>query len=63
MGVAVALLFGALFASLTSDFALIYSPASFVVAVLRSSLIGIVFGYLPARNASRLDPVVALARA
>jgi macrolide transport system ATP-binding/permease protein len=63
LGIAVALIFGALFSSFTTNFALVYSPMSFVVAVLCSSLIGIVFGYLPARNASRLDPVVALARA
>jgi macrolide transport system ATP-binding/permease protein len=63
LGITVALIFGAIFSSFTTNFALIYSPASFVVAVLCSTLIGIVFGYLPARNASRLDPVVALARA
>jgi len=27
-----------------------------------SSLIGVLFGYLPARNAARLDPVDALSR-
>lgn len=63
LGIAVALTFGVAFSSFTTNFALIYSPASFAIAVLCSSLIGIVFGYLPARNASRLDPVVALARA
>ncbi len=31
-------------------------------AVLCSTLIGVIFGFLPARNAARLDPVVALAR-
>lgn len=63
LGIAVALTFGVAFSSFTTNFALIYSPASFAIAVLCSSLIGIVFGYLPARNASRLDPLVALARA
>ncbi|MFA5901600.1 MAG: ABC transporter permease [Hyphomicrobium sp.] len=62
LGIALALAFGAIFSSFTSNFALVYSPASIIVAVLCSSLIGVVFGYLPARNASRLDPVVSLAR-
>lgn len=39
-----------------------YSTASIIAAFVCSSLIGIVFGFLPARNAARLDPVVALAR-
>jgi macrolide transport system ATP-binding/permease protein len=30
--------------------------------VLCSTLIGVLFGFLPARNASLLDPVAALAR-
>jgi len=40
----------------------VYSTESIVLAFGVSSLIGVVFGYLPARNAARLDPVDALAR-
>lgn len=61
-GILIALGFGALFAQFNSMFQLIYSPASIVVALLCSSLIGIGFGFIPARNASKLDPVVALSR-
>lgn len=39
-----------------------YSTLSIVAALLSSSLIGIVFGFMPARSAARLDPVQALAR-
>ena len=38
----------------------IYSPLSVVVAFGCSTLIGIVFGFLPVRNASKLNPVDAL---
>ena len=62
LGILAALGFGALFSLLGSSFKLIYSTASIVIAFLSSSLIGIAFGYLPARNASKLDPVVALSR-
>ncbi|MFS8036643.1 MacB family efflux pump subunit [Xanthobacter sp. AM11] len=61
-GIGLALGFGVIFAYSGSNFTLIYSTTSIVAAVLCSSLIGIGFGYLPARNASRLDPVAALAR-
>ncbi|WP_417693007.1 MacB family efflux pump subunit [Roseibium sp.] len=60
LGILVALGFGFLFSLLGSSFQLIYSSTSMIAAVSVSSLIGIVFGYLPARNASRLDPVAAL---
>jgi macrolide transport system ATP-binding/permease protein len=35
---------------------------SIVSAFLCSTIIGVVFGFLPARNAARLDPIEALAR-
>lgn len=46
----------------SSDFMLIYSTTSIVAACVCSTLIGVIFGFLPARNASQLDPVVALSR-
>ena len=39
-----------------------FSVTSIVVAVITSSIIGIVFGYMPARSAARLNPIDALAR-
>jgi macrolide transport system ATP-binding/permease protein len=39
-----------------------YSGLSIAAALLSSTLIGIVFGFMPARSAARLDPVQALAR-
>lgn len=62
LGVASALGFGLAFRAAGSEFQLVYSGTSIAAAVLCSTLIGVAFGYLPARNASRLDPVVALAR-
>ncbi|MDR6288537.1 macrolide transport system ATP-binding/permease protein [Inquilinus ginsengisoli] len=62
LGIGLALGLGALVSAVVPIIGLIYSPASIVAAFLCSSLIGVVFGYWPARNASRLDPVVALAR-
>lgn len=62
LGISIALGFGALFAQLSSDFSLIFSASSMFYAVACSSLIGIVFGYLPARSAARLNPIEALSR-
>ncbi|QMB02126.1 macrolide ABC transporter ATP-binding protein/permease MacB [Escherichia fergusonii] len=39
-----------------------FSPVALLTAFLCSTITGILFGWLPARNASRLDPVEALAR-
>ncbi|PIP01101.1 MacB family efflux pump subunit [Pleomorphomonas carboxyditropha] len=61
-GIGAAFGIGQLVQALSSDFTLIYSTTSIVAACVCSTLIGVVFGFLPARNASRLDPVVALSR-
>lgn len=44
------------------DFSVVYSPLSIVAAFVCSTLIGVVFGFLPARSASQLNPVDALSR-
>ncbi|MCO5159031.1 MAG: MacB family efflux pump subunit [Aquamicrobium sp.] len=62
LGVTAALAFGVVFTAFGSSFSLVYSTASIVAAVLCSSLIGVGFGFLPARSASQLDPVVALSK-
>ncbi|MFN3915148.1 MAG: MacB family efflux pump subunit [Aquabacterium sp.] len=62
LGIALALAIGVGFSALGSDFKLIYSTSSIVMAFGVSSLIGVVFGFLPARRAANLDPVVALSR-
>ncbi len=62
IGVLLALGIGAVFAQAGGSFTMVYSTTSMVVAFACSTLIGIVFGFLPARNAARLDPVDALAR-
>ena len=62
LGVIFALVFGVVFSSFNSTFKLAYSATSIIAAFGCSTLIGVVFGFLPARNAARLDPVVALAR-
>ncbi len=62
LGVGLALGTGVAVALSGSDFTMIYSSTAIVSAFLCSTSIGVLFGFLPARNAARLDPVVALAR-
>nr|WP_208606968.1 MacB family efflux pump subunit [Shewanella morhuae] len=62
LGIALAYLIGVVFASAGGSFQMIYSTTSIVAAFACSTLIGVLFGFLPARNAARLDPVDALAR-
>ena len=62
LGVALAYLIGVVFAQAGGSFQMIYSTTSIVAAFACSTLIGVLFGFLPARNAARLDPVDALAR-
>jgi macrolide transport system ATP-binding/permease protein len=53
---------GKVFSLFVSSFAMQFSLMSIVSAFLCSTIIGVVFGFLPARNAARLDPIEALAR-
>jgi macrolide transport system ATP-binding/permease protein len=62
LGIALALGIGVLFEQFGGTFKMVYSGTSIAMAFGVSSLIGVVFGFLPARNAARLDPVEALAR-
>ncbi|AMY71938.1 MacB family efflux pump subunit [Frigidibacter mobilis] len=62
IGVSLALGSGWLIESLQDTVRLTYSAGTVVLAFASSTLIGITFGYLPARSAARLDPVVALTR-
>ena len=39
-----------------------FSPVALITAFICSTFTGVLFGWLPARNAARLDPVEALAR-
>jgi macrolide transport system ATP-binding/permease protein len=61
-GVALSFALGFGLTQLMSGARLSYSPLSIVAAIVSSSLIGVVFGFMPARSAARLDPVQALAR-
>jgi macrolide transport system ATP-binding/permease protein len=61
-GVALSFALGFGLTQFMSGARLSYSTLSIVAAIVSSSLIGIVFGFMPARSAARLDPVQALAR-
>lgn len=62
LGIALSFAVSAVFSFFVSSIQMAFSVWSLVSAFLCSSLIGVLFGYLPARNAARLDPIEALAR-
>ncbi|MCD1124766.1 MacB family efflux pump subunit [Jinshanibacter sp. LJY008] len=62
LGVGLALGIGVIFDQLVSSFSMIYSITSIVAAFVCSTMIGMVFGFFPARRAARMDPINALER-
>lgn len=61
-GVALSFGLGSLLTTVVAGAKVSYSAESIVLAIASASLIGVVFGFMPARSAARLDPVEALAR-
>jgi macrolide transport system ATP-binding/permease protein len=62
LGILLSFMIGQTFDYFSSNFSMIFSSSSILAAFTCSTLIGILFGFLPARNAAQLDPVVALTR-
>lgn len=62
LGITLSLGIGVVFDYFVSDFSMIYSSASIITAFACSTLIGVVFGFFPARRAAQMDPIHALER-
>lgn len=62
LGIGLSFAVSGIFSFFVSSMQMAFSVWSLVAAFVCSSLIGVIFGFLPARNAARLDPIEALAR-
>ncbi len=62
LGVGISVGFGIIFNMVIKNFTMIFSIFSIVAAVLCSTMIGVIFGYMQAKNASELPPNNALSR-
>ena len=62
IGIILSYCVGLIFSLFVSSFAMKFSFISIISAFLCSTIIGVLFGFIPARNAARLDPIEALAR-
>lgn len=60
LGVAFSLLAGSVASSYVDGWSAVIPPEAILLAVAVSSIIGIIFGYYPARRAARLNPIDAL---
>lgn len=61
MGIILSIFIGFCFNTFSENYGMIFSTASIVLALSCSTAIGIIFGYMPAKNASNLNPIDALA--
>lgn len=62
IGVLLAFGIGGLFNLISNDIKMSFSLVSIIIAFGISSLVGIVFGYMPAKRAAKLNPIDALLR-
>lgn len=62
IGVLLAFVIGGLFNLISNDIKMSFSLVSIIIAFGISSLVGIVFGYMPAKRAAKLNPIDALLR-
>ncbi|CNJ67101.1 MacB family efflux pump subunit [Yersinia intermedia] len=62
LGVILSLAIGLIFSQFSSNFSMVYSTTSIMMAFICSSLIGVIFGFFPAKRAAEMDPIRALER-
>ena len=62
IGIVLSYAIGYVFNNFLNGFSMIFSNGSIVLALVTSMAIGIIFGYMPAKNASKLNPIDALSR-
>lgn len=62
LGIVLSFSVGIFFNNTNSEFSMVFSANSIIAAFATCTLVGMVFGFVPARNAARLNPVDALVR-
>jgi macrolide transport system ATP-binding/permease protein len=62
MGILLSFVIGLVINAMLSSFSISFQPWSIILALCCSTMIGVGFGFMPARSASRLNPIEALSR-
>ena len=61
IGVGIALASSLIFNTVSTEYKMIFSWSVAIIALLFSTLVGLIFGYMPAKRAANLKPIEALA--